>query len=189
MKKMFAILSSAVLLTSLTACSEAAEPTNHKSKVQEADYTTLDSSWECDYFKLGINSHWECSRSITDYSISATFDVDSEYFSSIRLNILKYDNYHKLSESELISNWEKKRNDMLTDDLFKDDLTIKEEYETFSVSESFVKNAQAYIFLSSTDDRFLNRIEFQGDGFYGTFKFYKKDKDIVMSMIDSIVFN
>lgn len=187
MKKMFAILSSAVLLTSLTACSEAAEKPSAESQVETVDYTTLDSSWECDYFKIGTNSHWESSDSVTDYSTSVTFDVPGG-FGPVWLNILKSNSYKKASENELISEWQQKRDDMLTDKLFKDDTTIKEYYEPYSVEDTFVKKSQAYISLTSDDEHTTNRIEFERDGIYGSFSFYEQDRAVVIKMIDSIVF-
>lgn len=187
MKKALSIIAGMSMLLSLVSCSEAAEKPSAESQVETVDYTTLDSSWECDYFKIGTNSHWESSDSVTDYSTSVTFDVPGG-FGPVWLNILKSNSYKKASENELISEWQQKRDDMLTDKLFKDDTTIKEYYEPYSVEDTFVKKSQAYISLTSDDEHTTNRIEFERDGIYGSFSFYEQDRAVVIKMIDSIVF-
>lgn len=187
MKEMLSIIAGMSMLLSLASCSETAEDASPKSQAPEIDYTILDSSWECDFFKIGTNSHWESSDSVTDYSTSVTFDVPGT-FGPVWLSILKSSSYKKASESDLISEWQQKRDNMLTDEFFKDDTTIKEHYEPYSVEDTFVKNSQVYISLTSDEEHAINRIEFERDGIYGSFSFFEQDRAVVIKMIDSIIF-
>lgn len=197
MKRTLSVVLCAALLASLASCSEAAEKTDSKdsqksrlqSTAENIDYTTLDTTWECDYLKLNINSNWEKSDylsgdlTLADWNWS---DKENEYH-FISFTIRHDSTYKKLTQSEMISSFKNSKSLILNDDEFKNDSIMLEEYEGVEVADSFVKNGQAYIVLNKSGSN-NRRIKFQGESFSGEFRYDLLDEQTVLNIIDTIVF-
>ena len=62
-----------------------------KEAADKTDYTTINSSWECDYFKIGVNSNWNITENIDGNYISVTWDRNgaSPIFFNLSYTILQ----------------------------------------------------------------------------------------------------
>ena len=190
MKKALSIIAGMSMLLSLVSCSEAAEKPSAESQVETVDYTTLDSSWECDYFKIGTNSHWEADDSlIGDLTLANWYWADKDNYHSIYFSISHADLYKKLTQDDAKTEWEQLKDSFMTDDDFKNDKDTLERYDGYFVERTFVKNGQAYLIIAKEGDTDAQkRIEFYADSLHGTLSYYQLDEQIVLDMIDSIVF-
>lgn len=181
MKKLISIPISLLMLFS---CSCSSKP----QKEKELDYKTLDSSWECDYLKFDVNSNWEHRDSLSGDSTFANWNwADEDDYHSISFSISHSSMFHKLSQTEMISDFEESKSLILNDDEFKNDNTMLEEYQGVEVTDSFVKNGQAYIVLSKPDSD-NRRIQFKGESISGKFRYNVSDEQIVLDIIDTIAF-
>lgn len=190
MKRLFTTLAILSFMVACVSCSsdekQSEQGMNNISSVDSESLIELDSTWECDYFKMGINSKWNIDDSISDrYSTSTIEWEDEERFHVIFISFTNSSLYKKLTQSESIDEWEKLKYGMLNDS-DSDEMT-KEWYETRSVSDSFVKNGQAYIIID-IKDLDSKEIEFYSDSLHGTIRYYSDDEEIIMNMIDTIEF-
>jgi len=184
MKKAMSIIFATALSLTLISCSEKAG--NSKN---DKDYTTLNSTWECDYLKIGTNSNWSEYDSLSDYSNYASWSWkdSSDEGHSCNLNLSHSSLYKKLSQSDAIKYWEWSQNDFLTSEEFKGDQTITEKYKDYFVEDSFVKNGQSYLIISKKGQP-QKRIEFYAEGLHGDLSYNSDDEPLIMDMINSIVF-
>ena len=181
MKKLISIPISLLMLFS---CSCSSKP----QKEKEPDFRTLDTTWECDYLKFNVNSNWEHSDSLSGDSTFANWNwTDQNDFHSISFSISHSSMFHKLSQTEMISDYEETKSSILNDDEFKNDNIMLEEYQGVEVADSFVKNGQAYIVLSNPDSD-NRRIQFKGESISGKFRYNVSDEQIVLDIIDTIAF-
>lgn len=136
------------------------------SNPDKIDYTTINSSWECDYLKIGTNSNWNVTENIDGSYISVHWDKNGA--SPIFLNLSYGDFYKKLSQNELIQKWKSEAH--------SEDASV----------DTFVKNSQAYMIIK--DNSQFENIEFHSDKLWGSFSFYSDYEDYVLKMIDSMIF-
>ena len=163
MKKALSVVLCAALLAPLASCSAGSS-----KKEADIDYTTLDTTWECDYLKISTNSNWNVEDNL-DYGSIISVHWDKNGTSPIFLTISYMEYYKKLTQYELIKKWEAEKHS-----------------EDASIDDTFVKNGQAYIVTKNKSD--IKNIEFCADKLHGSFSFYADDEDYVLKMIDSIVF-
>ena len=181
MKKLLSIPICLLLLVNCSCSSKG-------KKEKEPDFKTLDASWECDYLKLNVNSNWEQNDSLSGDSTFASWNwTDANDYHSISFSVSHNSMYHKLTQSELISSFEESKSFFLNDDEFKNDKIMLEAYEDVEVSDSFVKNGQAYIVLEKTDNDY-HKIKFEGESITGDFRYNISDEQIVLDIIDTLVF-
>lgn len=181
MKKLISIPISLLMIIS---CSCSSKPQTEK----EPDYKTLDSSWECDYLKFDVNSNWEQSDYTSGDTTVADWNwTDKDDYHSISFSVTHNSMYHKLTQSELISDFEYLKSFFLNDDEFKNDKIMLDAYEGVEIADSFVKNGQAYIILDKSGSDY-RRIEFKGESISGEFGYYSSDEQTVLDIIDTIKF-
>ena len=177
MKRTLSIVLCASLFASLVSCS-----TGSSKKQADIDYTTLDSAWECDYLKIGTNSNWHEYDSISgNLTLVDWFwgSEDNQHFANLSLS--HNSEYKKLSQTEVTERWNNFKKFALDDDLLKND------YKDDSIEDTFVKNGQAYIIIDKgKNDK--KEIQFYAYDLHGTFSYNNADTDIIMRMIDSMVF-
>lgn len=175
MKKLISIPISLLMIISCSCSSNS-------KKEKEPDYKTLDSSWECDYLKISTNSNWQEHDYINDNITNASWqwdvDDDTHY---IDLDLYYDSVWDKLSQNELVKHWEDYKEYALADD------TLKSFFEGYYVEDSFVKNGQAYLIVANENSD-VKKIEFYTDNIHGTFRYHVPDNEIVLNMVDSIVF-
>lgn len=157
MKKMLSFSLCFIMLFS--SCSK-------KETADEIDYTTINSSWECDYLKIGVNSNWNITENINGNYISVTWDRNGA--SPIFCHFSYGEFFKKYTQNELIQKWK------------------SDEHSEDASFDTFVKNGQAYIITKDSSQ--FEGIEFHSDKLWGTFTFYSDYEDYVLKMIDSIVF-
>ncbi|PWJ13969.1 hypothetical protein [Ruminococcus flavefaciens] len=175
MKKLISIPISLLMLFS---CSCSSKP----QKEKELDFKTLDASWECDYLKISTNSNWQENDHINgDLTMASWIWGSEDDMHFIDFSINHDPSYDKLSQAEITEHWESFKEYALTDD------ALKSSYEGYFVEDSFVKNGQAYL-ITADGNSDNKRIEFYTDSLHGTISFHSIDNDVVMSMIDTIVF-
>lgn len=178
------LISIPISLLMIISCSCSSKP----QKEKEPDYKTLDSSWECDYLKFDVNSNWEQSDSLSGDSTFASWNwADKNDYHSISFSVSHSSMYHKLSQAEIIESFENSKSYILSDDEFKNDNIMLEEYEGVEVVDSFVKNGQAYIVLGKPDSD-NRRIQFEGESISGKFRYNTSDEQTVLDIIDTIMF-
>lgn len=177
MKRTLSVVLCAALLASLASCSEASS-----KKEADIDYTTLDSTWECDYLKIATNSNWHEYDSINgnltlvDWSWGTE---DNQHYADLSLSHNL--EYTKLSQNEVTERWNNFKKFALDDDLLKDD------YKDDFIEDTFVKNGQAYLIIDKgKNDK--KEIQFYAHDLHGTFSYNNADTEIIMRMIDSINF-
>lgn len=167
----------------MLACCSCSEKTDSKP----VDYTTLDSTWECDWLKFSVNSNWDIDTDFGDDSATACISwSDNDRGYSIN-GYFYYDDYAtKKTVSESKSSWEGTKKWVQE----KDDPDYLKDYY---IEDAFVKNEQAYIVIASNSSN-SKEISFYADKLYGSFHFLSFDgesysiEDITMKMIDSLEF-
>lgn len=172
MKKRFSCIAS-VLIIILSSCS-----TRQNQQSSKVDYDTLDSFWECDYFKISKNSNWNERENINGFMTSVYWDCNGSSQISITSAYNQFS--FKLTQNELIEKIKGYQN--------SDDEIIREMYSDYEIEDTFVKNGQAYILLQPKDSKGRKIIEFNADKVNGSIYFYESQEDVVMKMIDSIEF-
>lgn len=181
MKKLISIPISLLILLSCSCSSNS-------KKEKEPDYKTLDSSWECDYLKFDVNSNWEPGDYTSgDVTVANWNWTDENDFHSISFSLTHNSRYHKLTQSEMISDFENSKSLILNDDEFKNDKIMLDAYEGVEIADSFVKNGQAYIILDKSGSDY-RRIEFKGESISCDFGYYSSDEQTVLDIIDTIIF-
>ena len=185
MKKYLSILCALAMLSGMTGCSSSKNESKKNSTNitgKEIDYTTLDTTWECDYLKLSVNSNWKIDHNTTANSVFETFEIsNSENSPFIFLYINYSSQWEKLNESESIDNWNKLKTFSANDNGSNEDM-----YENCEIVNSFTKNGQAYIVIVEDDNS--EQIRFNADKIYGYFSFKKEQEPLVIEMIDTIEF-
>lgn len=172
MKKRLFYIASALIFFLLSSCS------TQNQKKSEVDYDTLDSTWECDYFKISTNSNWNEKDSIDGFMTSVYWDCNGTSPISI---ITAYNQFSsKLTQNELIEQIKKYQS--------SDDEMFREMYSDYEIEDTFVKNGQAYILLKPKGSNGRKKIEFSADNLNGSIYYYESREDVVMKMIDSIEF-
>ena len=180
MKTVVILITLAVFMIPLYSCSGKSD----SSKEKDVDYTSLDSTWECDYLKLSTNSNWEVKDNFENDSASVEFSwMENDHRYSINCYFFHNDNFEKLTVSESEERWKELQKSVKED---SDDY-LKDAY----IKDSFVKNGQAYL-VTGGGPISDYEIEFYGNKLHGTLHFYPSDdKDLeqtVLNIIDSMTF-
>lgn len=174
MKKVISVLLCMLIPVFTYSCSEKTQ-SKDTPKESEIDYNTLDSSWECDYLKIATNSNWNERDSIDGDTTSVIWDSNG---ASPIILILSYSPlFKKMTQSELINQYKNIKssdNDILQ--------------RNYVIEDTFVKNGQAYIVLSSEPENGFKDVEFQAEHISGKISFLESREDVIMEMIESIVF-
>lgn len=182
MKRMLFAVLCAALIASLTSCSAASEPSTTSRGQAAIDYTTLDTSWECDYLKIAVSSKWQGDDNLSnDLTFAHWYWGNDDVFHFVDFTLSHNSDYKQLSQKEVTERWSNFKEYALEDD------TLKADYEGDYVEDTFVKSGQAYLIIANEKND-KKEIQFYANGLHGTFSYDNIDTDIVMSMIDSIVF-
>lgn len=173
MKRVAAAFIGFLCVLSLASCSA--------KKANKIDYHTINSSWECDYFKIGTNSNWHCTDSTDKFLTSVYWDWKNDeeahyYF----MHVFESDLYEKLTQNEASEKWEDTKKNVSDD--------FKAEYDSYFIEDSFVKNGQAYLVIGTTDEKQRKRIEFYANKVHGIFYYYDDEEDIIKSMLEKAEF-